>query len=161
MMMGFLYIVPIDFPIQFLQFSILSKHVFLSKLLKNAFVLPHFWLLLLFLVLAEARRPAGQLFSVFCTPQSFPNVFTEATRPAGGTGPDQPRPALTGPDQPRPAQKPTTTPKTQDRPRPAQTGPDRPRPAQTCPDRPRPAQKPTTTPKTQDRNHSSIHLLSR
>ena len=57
----------------------------------------------------------------------------------------------------RPAQKPTTTPKTQDRPRPAQTGPDRPRPAQTSPDRPRPAQKPTTTPKTQDRPRRPRH----
>ena len=64
-----------------------------------------------------------ELAPVFCTPQSFPNVFTEATRPAGGTGPDQPRPALTGPDQPRPQphQKPKTGP---DQPRPAQTGPD-------------------------------------
>ncbi len=50
--------------------------MFLSKLLKNAFVLPHFGLLLLFLILAEAGRPPGQRFSFFST-ECFSNVFTE------------------------------------------------------------------------------------
>ena len=144
--LGFVYIASNDFLIQFLQFSILvKKRVFEQTPKKTPLFCLTFGSSSSFLFWPKpAGRPAS-FFPVFCNPQSFPNVFTEATRPAGGTGPDQPRPALTGPDQPRPAQKPTTTPKTQDRPRPAQTGPDRPRPAQTCPDRPRPAQKPTTT----------------
>ncbi len=73
--LGVLYIVPIDFPIYILQFSILSKHVFLSKLLSQVFCFASLW--------APPHlspfgwsRPAGRpYFFVFLHPRMFLECF--------------------------------------------------------------------------------------
>ena len=125
---------PIDFPLQLLQFSLLSKSVFLSKLLSQAVCFASLWAPPPLSPFGRSRPTGRPAFFPFFAPQKVSQVFSQKS-----------------------AQKPTANPKTQDRPRPAQTGPDRPRPAQTSPDRRRPAQKPTTTPKTQDRPRRPRH----
>ena len=81
--LGFVYIASNDFLIQFLQFSTLVK--------KRVFEQTPNKILLFCLTFGASSsfsfwpKPAGRpasFFPVFCTPQSFPNVFTEASWPA-------------------------------------------------------------------------------